>query len=443
MMPSNKRFFVNPMFFIPLLLLFACLIAILSIILPRYSIYVVIIILSFVAVTGSFTFIEGALRRFILAPLIHLLLILPLIIIIHKRLPSYAELSSISMLFFAIVSLLIMLTLAFMLSDEILSFHPFFKILQMAKDFLRVRWRTFLMVLTSTIIYAAGLTFFSLIISGSALILFSLIVACNVAISAASNIYKRRDEILSLVSVGLNPDHLALLVLAEFLITGFLGGGIGYSVGMYILILSQLPVSTMAIISSAGLMATVIVATTAIMLLASIPHAIKISMLVTPSIKKRWWKGEPVFVGWPPTLSFKVPIKVTEENVVEFFNALLNYITSLKYSINGSLERIEDVKTVTLKKDFFQLQFTYIYNEAGMPSLAAENEIRILRETDSGKFIVEVTIKVLKHQGFGESLYGFLERMASAYRKAAFEIVSSYKYESGESGVNERESFIL
>ncbi|MEM2431737.1 MAG: hypothetical protein QXX94_07270, partial [Candidatus Bathyarchaeia archaeon] len=84
MMPSNKRFFVNPMFFIPLLLLFACLIAILSLILPRYSIYVVIIILSFVAVTGSFTFIEGALRRVILAPLIHLLLILPLIIIIHK-----------------------------------------------------------------------------------------------------------------------------------------------------------------------------------------------------------------------------------------------------------------------------------------------------------------------------------------------------------------------
>ncbi|MEM2612904.1 MAG: FtsX-like permease family protein [Nitrososphaerota archaeon] len=313
----------------------------------------------------------------------------------------------------------------------------------MAKDFLRVRWRTFLIILTSTIIYAAGLTFFSLIISGSALILFSLIVACNVAISAASNIYKRRDEILSLVSVGLNPDHLALLVLAEFLITSFLGGGIGYSMGMYILILSQLPVSPMAIISSAGLMATVMVATTAIMLLASIPHAIKISMLVTPSIKKRWWKGEPVFVGWPPTLSFKVPIKVTEENVVEFFNALLNYITSLKYSTDVSLERIEDVKTVTLKEDFFQLQFTYIYNEVGMPSLTTENEVKILRETDSGKFIVEVTIKVLKHQGFGESLYGFLERMASAYRRAAFEIVSSYKYESGEGGVNERESFIL
>lgn len=363
---------------------------------------------------------------------------------VYSRLLYYAELSFISILFFALIALLATLTLAFMLSDEIFSYHPLFKILQMAKDFLRLRWRTFLIVLTLIVTYAAGLTFFSLILSGPILIFFSLIVACSIAINATGNIYKRRDEILSLVSVGLNPDHLALLVLAQFMIIGFFGGGLGYSIGIYLLILSRLPVSIVRMNLSAGLMATVIMATTTIMLLASLLPAIKISMLATPSIKKKWWKGEPVFVGWPPTLSFRVPVKVTDKNVEKFFDNFMNYIMSLKHSADDSIERIENIRVVAPKGERPSLlKFNYIYNEMGSPSLTTENEIKIWRERASEKFTVEITIKVLKHRGFGQSIYGFLEKVASAYRKAAFESVASYKVEYGRDKVDRGKPLLL
>jgi hypothetical protein len=430
---STSRFLRNPILSTLLFLLIACLAAIFSILIPRCTVYIMLATLSLVAFTGSFALTEDTLSRFLFAFIIQIFLVTPLLIIYH-RFSYYTGLSAAHLLIFALTSLLLILTLAFAFSSDVTSFaNPAVKILQMSKGFLKVRWKTSLLLLTLMMMFAAGLTFFSFFLSGAILLFFLLIVACETAVNVMGSIYERKNEILCLVTAGLNPDHLALFVLAQFLIIGFLGGGFGYSVGMYLLVFSGLPTRISILEFSTGLMAASIIATTAITLSASALPAIKISMCVTPSIKRRWWSGEPVFIGWPPTLSFKVPVKVTDENVEKFFDAFLKHILPLKDSTDLSLEKIEDVRILTPKEGggegkVWLLKFNYIYNEMGSPSATLENEVKICRNSMTTEdYTVEITIRVLKHQGLGQSLYGFLERIASNYRKAAFESVTAHK----------------
>jgi hypothetical protein len=388
--------------------------------------------LSLVAFVGSFALTEDTLSRFLFAFLIQIFLVAPLLVIYH-RFSHYTGLSAAYLLIFALTSLLLILTLAFALSSDIILFaNSAIKILQMSKGFLKIRWKTYLLLLTSMMMFASGLTFFSFFLPGTTLLFFLLIVACEAAVNVVGSIYEQKNEILCLVTAGLNPDHLTLFVLAQFLIIGFLGGGFGYSIGMYLLVLSGLPTSISTLEFSTGLMAASIIATTAITLSASVLPAIKISMCVTPSIKKRWWRGEPVFVGWPPTLSFKVPVKVTDENVEKFFDAFLKYIIPLEDSTDLSFEKIEDVRVLTPVEragggKVWLLRFNYVYNEMGSPSFTTENEVKIYRDAMSKDYAVEITIRVLKHQGLGQSLYSFLERIASNYRKAAFDSVAAHK----------------
>lgn len=75
--------------------------------------------------------------------------------------------------------------------------------------------------------------------------------------------------------------------------------------------------------------------------------ALKASMLATPSLLKRWWREAPPFIGWPPTWTFKMPVKMTEDEAERFIDLYLGYARMLESFSYGSLERAEEVQVVT------------------------------------------------------------------------------------------------
>jgi len=58
-----------------------------------------------------------------------------------------------------------------------------------------------------------------------------VLVMLNIGLSMFANVNERRNEIASLSSIGLNPAHIAALFIAEAMIIGFIGGGLGYLLG--------------------------------------------------------------------------------------------------------------------------------------------------------------------------------------------------------------------
>jgi len=376
-------------------------------------------LLSLVAAAGGLALFDKDAAKFFSALAIYAIIVLPFFAT-YSRFASRMDMASAEG--FAMISIVIVLTVSFLVDDMLLGL-PFFKIFQLAKRFLKSRRWRYSLSLSSIIVFAAGVTSLSFILPFHALMIFFLIIVCEVATNMIGNVYERRREISSLATLGLNPDHFAGLFFAEALIIGFLGGGIGYAVGLFVLISTSLPISTFEV--STGWMATIILLSVAAAILSATLPAMKAAMLATPSLLKRWWREAPPFIGWPPTWTFKMPIKVTKDNAESFINFFLSYARMLEEFSHGSIERAEEIQVVkpeaSCENTSWKLKFKYIYNELGSPMIMTENELRIFESPSLGEHAAEFTIKVIKYQSLQQSIYEYLERIASTYRKLTLE----------------------
>ena len=115
------------------------------------------------------------------------------------------------------------------------------------------------------------------------------LVILNLGTSMFASVHERKNEIASLSSVGLNPTHIAALFVAESLIIGIIGGGLGYLLGIsgYRLasLLGGLQVREKAS-AEWGLISLFLSGLTAVT--ASLIPALRSSTLITPSLRRKW-----------------------------------------------------------------------------------------------------------------------------------------------------------
>ena len=416
--PSTHRLLRDPLFSLALFILITFIFVAVFLICYKYAVYTMLNLLSLVAATAGFTLFDEDTAKFFSAFAIYIILVSPFFAT-YSRLASHIDVAS--TVFFALISIMMVLSVAFLV-DDILLGSPFIKIFQLTKRFLKSRRWRYSLSLFSIIVFAASVTSLSFILPFYALLILFLIVVCEVAINMMDNVYERRGEIFSLVTVGLNPDQLSGLFFAEAFIIGFLGGGGGYAVGLYVLILTALPITTLEI--STGWMVTIILLSVGTAIVSATLPAMKASMLATPSLLKRWWREAPPFIGWPPTWTFKIPVKVTKDNAEELINFFLRYVRMLEGFSCGSIERAEKIEVVrpedSKENATWKLKFKYIYNELESPMIVTENELRILKSPSLEELTAEFMIRVIKYQS-ATNIYEYLERIASTYRKLALE----------------------
>lgn len=116
-----------------------------------------------------------------------------------------------------------------------------------------------------------------------------VLVMLNIGLSMFATVNERKNEIATLSSVGLNPTHIAALFIAEALIIGFIGGGLGYLLGIsgYRLlgVLGGLQVRE-KVSAEWGLISIFFSGLTAV--IASLVPSLHSSTLVTPSLLRKW-----------------------------------------------------------------------------------------------------------------------------------------------------------
>jgi len=418
MNPSSHKLLRNPLFSAGLILLVTLFHITIFFLSYKYAVYAVLTVLSLVAASIGFALFEEELSKFFSALASYFLLVFPFFMA-YGRFASRSDMASAEG--FAMVSIMIVLS-AFILLDDLLLGSPFIRLFQLAKKFMMARKSRYLLSLLSIIAYAASVTSLSFILPLYALLVLFGIVLCEVAVTMIGSVNERKKEIFTLATVGLNPDHLSGLFLAESFILGLLGGGIGYAIGIYILLLSLLPITPLEI--STGWIVTVIFLSIATAITASILAALKASMLATPSLLKRWWREAPPIVGWPPMWTFQIPVRVTEKNTERFIDHFHGYARMLEKFSYGSMERAEEVQVVKPnvlnEEKTAKLKFRYIFNEIGSPMIITDNELTVFRNPNTKEISVEFTIKVTKYQGTLD-IYDCLERMASTYRRLALQ----------------------
>ncbi|MFB0523027.1 MAG: FtsX-like permease family protein [Candidatus Bathyarchaeia archaeon] len=201
-----------------------------------------------------------------------------------------------------------------------------------------------------------------------------ILVMLNVSVMMLGSVSERRDEIASLSSVGLNPTHISALFVAEAAIIGFIGGGLGYLLGMlgYRTALTTwfgaLQVREKAS-AEWGLIALLFSGFTAI--IASLIPAVKASTIVTPSLLRKWSISEvskPKEKDQPWVLDLPVKLMPRElEPFMGFIQKRIGETGKTGYATEISLKE-EETERGPLKRLMFR------YSE---PGASSANELLI------------------------------------------------------------------
>ena len=212
-----------------------------------------------------------------------------------------------------------------------------------------------------------------------------VLTALIVATTMFSAVEERRGELAILSSIGLNPAHIASIFMAEALIIGFIGGGIGHLAGITGYRAMERALGSLGVrekVSASWSMASFIVAIMATVLGTLIP-AMKASTIVTPSLLRRWSvEQKPAASGYiVTTLDIDLPVKVRTKEVEALITFMLKSLRGSGSFISGLnfIESKEKEKEMGIAGEFssYRIPFTYAVTD-----LVVENELFIFPEPD-------------------------------------------------------------
>ena len=167
-----------------------------------------------------------------------------------------------------------------------------------------------------------------------------LIVVLNVGAMMLNAMFERRKEINILSAIGLNPAQISAIFVAEAVIIGGIGGGIGYLLGISLykpMALLKLTVEVGQKVSAAWSLGAVGISMAAVVVGATL--ALKWSVGITPSLKRRW-RIEPHERNLMDPYIMKIPFKVNRYELNEFSEYVLKVLRS--YS-NDPLYKTESI----------------------------------------------------------------------------------------------------
>jgi hypothetical protein len=392
-----------------------------------YPVYSAIVVWSVISTVIGFALIKNRFGKMGISFTFYAFFIIPLVLPMTKT--SMEE--TLGILIFAVISG-ITVTFSAILLQRMFHRSIAIRVFQLAKRFFKVRrMRTSLSLLTISV-YVASITFLSSALQPLSLFFLSGIVICVIMNTILSDVYQKKNEFLTLAIVGLNPDNFVGLVLAEALIMSFIGGGIGYSVGFWIKYLTNSSLSESRLLFM--IVVEVILISNMVGFIASIIPASKASMMMTPSLLKRWWRETSPTSGWPPKWTLAIPVKVTEDTVEDF---LFYYMHRLPFSKRFT-ENIESVYDFRLdypdleqsnQKKTWKLSFKYMYGD-GTIMLETANDLIASKSIENDKIRITLTIKVTDYNDpqFAQRMDKYLEKIASEFRMFAFEWTKGTEY---------------
>ncbi len=236
---------------------------------------------------------------------------------------------------------------------------------------------------------------------GTMEILFPLVmVSLNVGAVMLNAVYERRREMEVLSVVGLNPAHMALLFVAEGIVIGMVGGGIGYLFGLgFYRVMSILGVSLMvreklewwwsavgfALAIAASVLSTIRPAMIAVKMYT--PSMIRKLKLTEVERKER--EKEVFRVYQARKLS--MPVKVLENEAPFFFGYVISRLKELEA---GTYERtdnvVEEPEMETPKGEIIKnIRFIHIFVEAGK-RYSTRNRVICTKGPEDKAFRVEL-----------------------------------------------------
>jgi len=203
-----------------------------------------------------------------------------------------------------------------------------------------------------------------------------IIVILNVSIMILNSIYERKKEINILSSLGLNPGQISSIFIGESLIIGLIGGGIGYLLGLSfyrIMTWLQISVEVSQKVSAFWSLAAISVSMSAV--LVGTVFALKISVVVTPSLIRRW-KIEDQERGVMEPYTIAIPVKVREAEVSRF----MEHVVATLYSyLDHAMIRTDRIEAYSDDPNRKKIKFVYRQTDFNFGNFYSVNEIVINR----------------------------------------------------------------
>src|SRR5262249_19468076 len=146
-------------------------------------------------------------------------------------------------------------------------------------------------------------------IAGAGTLFIPILIAALIVLNTMLNaVFERQKEIHIFSSIGLAPNHVAMLFIAEALVYAVIGAMAGYMVGQgtakLIVYMHWLPGLNLNFSSVSAVFSTILVM--AVVLLSTLYPARKASEVATPAIERTWRTPEPVGDTWEIPLPFMV-----------------------------------------------------------------------------------------------------------------------------------------
>lgn len=215
------------------------------------------------------------------------------------------------------------------------------------------------------------------------------IVVLNVVVTMLNSFHERRREIFIYSAIGMSPSHITILFLAEAVLIGVLGGGIGYMAGLgtyRIMSFLQLVIEVKQKVSAWWVLGAVATSLAAVLVGGGI--ATRGSLIITPSLRRQWGGEKRTLPGLGAT-SLDLPLKVTEEEVDEF----TAYVTRrLYYHIDPRFFQYASVhisREDTEKERIITLPFTY-RPQGPLTMVYSKNRIILKREMSEKLYRIEI-----------------------------------------------------
>ena len=239
----------------------------------------------------------------------------------------------------------------------------------------------------------------ALMLTGTALIVVLAIAVLNIGLVMLSAIFERKGEMSILSSLGLTPSHVAYLFMAEAAVLALLSAGIGFTFGILgfkMLSLASVPIPVNIKVSPGDFFAVILLAVGVAVLSSAIP-ALKASVMVTPSLLRKWKMEGAVKRG---TWTIGIPVRVPLERGDHFLRYLTERLNEYRLGLTINVDNVRVESRVAHGVEGRHLFFRF--GRGGNRPFVADCGLALRPER--GAWRVSLDVKPLSvYPGFAES----------------------------------------
>ena len=203
-----------------------------------------------------------------------------------------------------------------------------------------------------------------------------VIVVLNIFIIFISAVYQRKQEVVILSSIGVNPTHITMIFIAEALVLGIIASGIGYAasvVSYKVMAGLQAGLQVRQKVSAVWGVASIISAITVAALGALYP-AYKSAFIVVPSMLRRFRLESEVKRG---VYEIPIPLKIPSGLIEDFVDFAEKWLNSYSKGAEVVSDVLATEEEVVEGKRVRRIVFTYEYPD-GMIRARTMNELEVV-----------------------------------------------------------------